>query len=578
MLFKDLDLGPDDAKGDTRLAEYFIRTPEYDRVRSGAAAFVIGRKGTGKTAICQMIHDEAQNTPTLFSALLSFKNSPTNELFQSADQTYNSPNEYISIWKFLIAYEAAKLILKDESIDNQTRHDLQTFLQETFGTSDVSPLDAVGMLKDRSWRVSLKLPSKYLPSGEVARSSSDAYDQHIHFGRAATALMRRITSVQSTNTFFIIFDELDEDYRIEGRYFDLIISLLKATYQTRCEISPTLELRPVVVLREDIFLQLDDHDLNKIDDLLIHLRWNADSTTHEFSLRGLINQRFRANLADTRLHEGADDLWPQFVNENDWQGPYSSAWEFFALRTMARPRDIIKALKCCQSFEQHETLGPVAVQKASRAYSDWLSKEIGNEMFRVVPEYRLALSLLRKLGSVKFDAPAWREVFSHNVVLAQKYSPDAVLERLFEFGVVGTVLGKKLRSWTFKYTNPHINFDIGGMFGLHPGLYDFLAIPVQRVVSKQPELQPGKPTEGRQKSAPEAAEKNKEKKKKKKNKNKNKNEKKNKKKKKKNKKKKEKEIAPQVASGPKTDATQPSTGNSSNAHQVGSKPPSDQMS
>lgn len=486
MLFKDLDLGPDDAKGDARLSEYFIRTPEYEHVRSGEATFVIGRKGTGKTAICQMIHDEAQNSATMFCALLSFKNAPSNALFRSIDQGYTSPNQYISIWKFLIAFEAAKLILNDESIDNETREELRSFLEKNFGNSEVGALDAVAILQERSWKVSLKLPLKYLdvPGGEVVRSTSDASNQQIHFGRAATALMNRIASIQSENTFFIIFDELDEDYKITGVYFDLIISLFKATYQIRREIPTTLALRPVVVLREDIFLQLDDHDLNKVDDLMVRLRWQTDPTTREFGLRGLIEQRFRANVRSAGITQEGEDLWSQFVDEAAWGGPYSTIWEFFTLRTMGRPRDIIKGIKCCQTFEHGPKLGPEAIGKSLRDYSDWLCREIGNEIFRVMPHYREAMGLLTMFGAQPFNVSMWHVKFSNNEVLSRNCNADDILHLLYEFGVIGMAIAKKRQNWVFKYTHPQMVFNLSSMFVVHPGLYDFLAVPHAPVISK----------------------------------------------------------------------------------------------
>lgn len=486
MLFKDLDLGLDDAKGDARLSEYFIRTPEYDRVRCGKAAFVIGRKGTGKTAICQMIHEEAQHSPTMFSALLSFKNAPSNAIFQSNDDAFDSPNQYISIWKFLIAYESAKLILRDESVDSETKEELTNFLQTNFGTSEVGTIDAVSILKQRSWRVSLKLPLKFVdvPGGEIVRSSSDAGDQHIHFGRAAAALIDRIALVCSSNTFFVFFDELDEDYRIENRYFDLIISLLKATYQIRCEIPPTLALRPVVVLREDIFSQLDDHDLNKLDDLIVNLRWQRDFTTHERGLRGLINQRFRSNLPEVE-QRSANDLWVRFVDESSWKGPYESAWKFLILRTMARPRDIIKALKCCQPFEETGRLGPAAINASLRDYSEWLSKEIGNEVFRALPEYRDVFSLITKIATPTIKAAVWRQSFGEKTELAKKYDADAVLKQLYALGVIGMIVGKHTTNWIFTFTHPQVTFDITEKLVLHPGFFQFRRDHDQPVLLKK---------------------------------------------------------------------------------------------
>jgi hypothetical protein len=73
MRFADIDFGPDDAKGDKRLGEYFLRIPEYVRVRVGKAWFIVGRKRPGKSAICQMLAQEPRADPTRFASRVSFK-------------------------------------------------------------------------------------------------------------------------------------------------------------------------------------------------------------------------------------------------------------------------------------------------------------------------------------------------------------------------------------------------------------------------------------------------------------------------------------------------------------------------
>jgi hypothetical protein len=173
MSFREIDFGPDDAKGDPRLSEYFVKIPEYEKVRTGKAAFVIGRKGTGKTAICQAIYDESQRDPTVFAVLLSFKNCPSADLFAASDKGFRAPNEYISIWKFLIALEASKLVLRDESIDGSARAGLDRFLKYNFGNTDVACIDAVSTLRRTEWKIGLSvedIPFLRLPGGALSRS------------------------------------------------------------------------------------------------------------------------------------------------------------------------------------------------------------------------------------------------------------------------------------------------------------------------------------------------------------------------------------------------------------------------
>jgi len=475
--FRDLQFGPDDAKGDTRLTQYFLRIPEYERVRSGSAAFVIGRKGTGKTAICQMIYDEAQNNPNLFAILLSFKNAPTSDLFASSDASYKAPSQYISIWKFLIALEASKLALRDESIPGATRSALDKFLRDNFGSTDVVSLDAVSTLKKRSWRVGLTLPIHHMPGAEVAREDLDSSIHPIHYGRAATALLAHLATLRSDNEFFLLFDDLADDYRKDRVYFDLLISLLKAVYEVRHEMDGRLRLLPIVVLREDIHAQLDDHDLNKLRELTVRLRWNTEpSRRNEFSLRGLINERVRANI------EGeAGDFWSRVVDENSWTGPENSMWHFLVNRTMDRPRDLIVALKLCQPFEPGEKLSADAVLRGQEECSEWLYREVADEIFRELPEYRDALGLLTRIGAARFRFNAWRSEFGKDETLLSKYGPEhgpeQVLEVLFNFSVVGMSRGRQL---ILKYRTPHITFDKGASFEVHRGLRPHLVIPGRR--------------------------------------------------------------------------------------------------
>lgn len=420
MRFSEIDFGPDDAKGDRRLSDYFIRIEEYENVRSGNAWLVIGRKGTGKTAICEMIYNEAERTSDAFAVLLSFKNLPTSALFASSDHSYRAPNEYISIWRFLIALETVKLVLRDESVGQKDRKELQEFLEKNFGHIDVHSLDAVAVLREQSWKVGLSLPIDHLPGAELRRGTSKASFQQVHFGRAAAYLLERIRTLPSTNRFYLLFDELDEDYRKQESYFHLLISLLKACYQIRHEMRGNFQIWPIVVLRDDIFQQLDDGDLNKLDETTVNLVWSGSTRESQpLSLRRLVNERIRADGTVTRdldawievvENKGADDLWRRCIR-----------------LTMDRPRDILKLLKCCRQYSENDSLlSRKIIRKAIGEYGAWLYKEVGNEIYRDLPEYRVALGVLGRLGRRRFTLDMWRAEYGKAEEIAEKYRPDHV--------------------------------------------------------------------------------------------------------------------------------------------------------
>ena len=80
--------------------KYFYFYDEVQDILDNKKCFVIGRKGTGKTAICEYIA-KIRNYDT-FAIKLSFKNFPFNELYHLQNQKYTRPNEYITLWKYVI--------------------------------------------------------------------------------------------------------------------------------------------------------------------------------------------------------------------------------------------------------------------------------------------------------------------------------------------------------------------------------------------------------------------------------------------------------------------------------------------
>lgn len=473
MKIERVDFGKDDAKGDANLSKYFVDTPEFKRVKAGEALFVIGRKGTGKTAVCEMI--QQQITPGKFTKLLSFKNAPIAQFYASNDKEFRAPNQYVSMWRMLIAVEAAKLVLKDQSIRPEDRTLLEDFLKENFGNLDVAIFDVVRRVTSKG--VELTLPESWGKFG--VKASSDKSDAHtLHFGRAADALLQVLKGIKTKNQFFLLFDELDEDYAINDTYFQLLISLFKAAYQVRLETKEDIRIIPVVVLREDIFSQLEDHDFNKFEDYIARLHWSTDIQHHSpLSLRRLINERIRASF---KLSD-ATNLWSTIADDAGWGGPTADMWSYLSARTMDRPRDIIRFLKFAQENAGGERITAESIDKAEREYSQWLQSEIGNEIFRVLPEYKHAFGILTRIGKGKFSYAEWVSEFNRVKQLARPYKASHVLRVLFEFSVVGM---QKDTRWLFKFKTPGLTFAPKGTFIVHYGLMRSLVIPSERPRAK----------------------------------------------------------------------------------------------
>lgn len=84
---------------------YFYQLPGVSSLQAGERSYVLGRKGSGKTAVAEHVRGLVKHN--VFVRSLSFKNFPFNELYKLDDKSYTSPSQYTTIWKYII-YSAAE--------------------------------------------------------------------------------------------------------------------------------------------------------------------------------------------------------------------------------------------------------------------------------------------------------------------------------------------------------------------------------------------------------------------------------------------------------------------------------------
>jgi hypothetical protein len=99
---------------------YFFEVAEVDSIRSGHKSYVIGRKGTGKTAIGErfLVREHKDNA---HSTKLSFKNFPFNELYNNKDTIFTRPNQFITVWKYIIYMTICRLMRDNPKVNYSAR-------------------------------------------------------------------------------------------------------------------------------------------------------------------------------------------------------------------------------------------------------------------------------------------------------------------------------------------------------------------------------------------------------------------------------------------------------------------------
>lgn len=476
VAFKNVEWGKDDAKGDNRLMNYFVKLPEYNDIESGAKRYIIGRKGTGKTAVAQHIKLRSRQDPLIFARSLSLRNFPLQDLRSLRDRGLRDKAQFVPIWKFLLATEFARLAAEDQGVMNYSvLAPLNEFLNTNFGKNSFSFNETVKTLRDNNSKVAVK--NSFI-SREVSKGTESESIVHLHYERITTYLVDLLKQIHTDSTYFIFLDELDEGYAAGDKNLRLtLLALLRAVEDISQELSEDNQaFRAVALLRSDIFDRLEDNDLNKLDDFVVRLEWTGSAGARH-SLQEVVNERIKASI------ELPDSGSPwDFITINksrSYPEVVKTLWNFMYNRTFDRPRDILKFLKVCQQVGQIERLKLFEVEDAEPSYSDWFHNELRDEMQSHFAAWRPAVQCLRKIGRGVFEYQLLLDALRSDSTINQWVETsgrdfESAARYLFDFSVIGNLSNNG--NWLFKYKDHDLEFNSSQKIIVHYGFQRKLKI------------------------------------------------------------------------------------------------------
>lgn len=473
--FSAVNWGPDEAKGDDRLLHYFVQFPDFNSVRKGDLRYVVGRKGAGKTAVIERVRLELASDPLFFSASLSLRNFPLQDFRDLRDKSFRDKSQFVAAWQFLIYLELARLICDDQGAEpRETVDDLRQFLIQNELLNSVGFTESLSILRKSDQK--LKVALRWI-EGEQGSGTQTQTQTTLHYKKVFDLLERRISAVQSSSQYWIFMDELDEGYRAGDEGLRLVLlALLRAVEDCAISLKRSgLCFRPLLVLRSDIFDRLEDNDLNKLDDHILRLKWNSRPDLGDHSIRKVVAARISASIPELK-----EDGWPKLTDDNNTsQLPkgVDTLWSYVINRTYERPRDIVKFLKFCQKHAPAGILTFAATKEAETDYSQWLYKEIRDEIHSHLPVWREAMQCITRAGTGKISYANYTKLLLSDTAIAKWISEpgnssDKIIETLFDFGVIGNL--DEAGRWLFKYKDHDLTWnpemDVIIHWGLHKKL------------------------------------------------------------------------------------------------------------
>lgn len=482
----DVDnFGGTDADEDALLIEAFEDHRAFESLKAHKRFCVIGRKGSGKTAIFKKFL--SHGTWNKFAFGHTFSDYPWH--FHEKQKSIGVPEEqcYVQSWQYLCYITIAKLLLNNDNSqpysDAAAEHlaRVERFILDSYGTRDPDITQIFTPSKTLRFSGEVGINWKILKAGAKIEAAPitelplivQEVNQNI---RNAT-----IESLNPEIDYYVLFDQLDLGFSLEAKdYSSRMIGLLLAARDINLYArSRGKKITIGVFLRDDIYDRLQFEDKNKItENFCDYVVWDHGSKSN--TLKSLMEKRINV------VFGGARSKWDEVFDEVHEMSGRQRKYNYILDRTFLRPRDMIKFCNEClnslrRSGEQVLKFENKHIIGAQATFSDYLQRELDDEIHKHVPEYRQYLEVIKNQDSLQFTLAEFREVWeTRKNLFSDGKDPVVALRELFEFSVVGCLAlggGGGGSQYVWKYKDARSQFNEGAaQFRVHPGFKEVLGL------------------------------------------------------------------------------------------------------
>ncbi|MEV6825163.1 hypothetical protein [Amycolatopsis sp. NPDC051102] len=441
-----LFFGRDDAEHDMAdglLRNGFVPTAVYAEVTAGRKNLIIGRKGTGKSAICMRL---AMSNGEPNGTYLITPDDAAGEAFRRfALEGLTGPAAKALLWRYVVAVHAARFLVRHASSAATRRRRpssvgvLERFLRDNNELADQSFYHRVtsagrGLVSSFSleaFGVRVAVDAKNAPAGAHASRQLEVVESGVR------QAFDDLEWTKKHGTLLVLVDQLEQVWSGEPESAALVVGLLLAGKHVALTYGKSL--RCVSFVRSDIYDTLDFGDADKFHSDEIRISW----TTHQ--LRELAIARAGAALGRKLA---PDELWGEIFPEEVLGQPTA---DYLFERTLPRPRDAIQFLNQCRDMafgNGHNRITEADVVDATLVFSRWKVLDLAKEYGIRFPFLSSLLSIFRDSGHelsrtdiARLFQPFLRDLKRRNGQYLQLLDSDVIIELLFSVGFLGVHRG-----------------------------------------------------------------------------------------------------------------------------------------
>lgn len=478
-LLRQLDLGNTAAENEIRgLRDYFVPTGRFGQVRRGHAQLVVGRKGSGKTAMFYGLRSAVKRGREVLVLDMRPEGHQFTRLREAVLEGLTpGQQEYAlgAFWTYLLSAEVAHKILNAHSELHAAQRDPDRFsaykaLEDAYLSHGLASGDD---LSQRLLRQIDRMVERFA-ADESIDGRTDL--RELVYGGDIRTLNDAVANylVKEKDEVWLLIDNLDKSWATRGSTReDMLImrGLLDATHELQRQLERRdVIFRVVVFVRTDIYEHLVERTPDRGKDSMISLEWDDPELFRE-----IVRQRV---VASTGLEGDFSTVWqhiaPQLVGIED-------AFSYLLDRTLRRPRDLLMFLSDAVQVavdRRHERITADDIQHAEQGYSQNM---LVNLLFEIEDTHPDIPNVVYSFQDADTSLAASRveEIVGSARVDAQT---EEVVELLLWYGFLGIRLsatGEEQYSYDVRYDIRrllHQTQTLKASFAVHPAFRAALGI------------------------------------------------------------------------------------------------------
>jgi hypothetical protein len=441
------------------LSEYYIKTHEYQRALRGEVNLIVGRKGSGKTALFVQLRDTKRGNKQNIVVdlkpegyqLVKLKERLLDFLTVGAQQ-----HLITALWEYILLLEISYKVLekdRDVHLRDHTLRDPYFRLSYIYGNTNMVQ---EGDFRERLLGLADTVIEKYL----TKYGSADKLDHRLNFttDQISEVLYQHdirelydalVKYLKLKEQIWLLFDNIDKGWSVEGvDPEDILIlrCLINASRKLEREFrSKKLSFRSVIFVRDDVYSLLMHGTADYGKEMRASLDWSDGDL-----LGQVLKRRIAVSLGASGLSEGTmlSDVCVSHYSGEPWL-------EFMAGRSLMRSRNLLKLFRYAVGYAiniGHNKIGPDDISHALLTYAQDLIIEVNRELIDIFPK---AKGLIREFSEENSE-------FAHDellilIQLAGLEESDA--QRVIDFWLYYGVLGvrKVLEDTMYIYD---VNYDL----------------------------------------------------------------------------------------------------------------------